>query len=112
MRELTHGQIQKIENYCEQQGVIFYDVKLEIVDHIATLVEQQFNKYPDLSFESIFHSTNTDFNKKAINKIIKEKEIAIATKNKKMQLCYLKSFFSFPKVIMTIGYFIFALFII
>ncbi|PZP46025.1 MAG: hypothetical protein DI598_12625 [Pseudopedobacter saltans] len=112
MHELTHEQIQKIENYCEQQGVIFYDVKLEIVDHIATIIEQQLIHNSTLTFESIFHSTNTGFDKKAINKIIKEKEIAIATKNKKRQLDYLKSFFSFPKVITTIGYIIFSFFII
>ncbi|QES88245.1 hypothetical protein E0W69_006030 [Rhizosphaericola mali] len=102
----------KIENYCEQQGVIFYDVKLEIVDHIATLIEQQLNENQRLSFDSIFYSTNTDFDKKAITKIIKEKECAIAAKNKRVQLSYLKSFFSFPKVIMTIVYFIFTLFMI
>jgi hypothetical protein len=87
-------------------------VKLEIVDHIASIVEQQLGEVSTLSFNEILASITKDFDKKALDKIIKNSEASIAIKNRKIQWAFFKSFFSFPKLLITIAYSLFAFFII
>lgn len=54
MNTLTKENIEFIDNYLDNSGVIYNDVRLEMVDHIATDIESQMSSGDRRSFYAIF----------------------------------------------------------
>ncbi|WP_447639739.1 MULTISPECIES: hypothetical protein [Chitinophagaceae] len=104
MKELTREQIEKIGNFCEDWGVNYYDVKVELVDHISTTVEILIAENPQLTFDDAFLKARRSFGEIGFEQIIREKEKAISRNGRKQQLQYLLGFFTLPKILLTIGY--------
>jgi len=45
--EITIEQLSQIDNYIFVCGIEYYDVRTEIVDHFATILEQKLDKNPE-----------------------------------------------------------------
>ena len=54
MNTLTKEDIEFIDNYLDNSGIIYNDVRLEMVDHIATDIEEQMNTGDRRGFYAIF----------------------------------------------------------
>lgn len=54
MRTLTKENIRFIDNYLNNSDIVYNDVRLEMVDHIATAIENQINAGGDVSFYEAF----------------------------------------------------------
>ncbi|MFT4203419.1 MAG: hypothetical protein QM610_05845 [Chitinophagaceae bacterium] len=104
MKQLTTEQIQHIDNFCEQWGVNYYDVKVELVDHISTTIENLMIKKPELTFDDAFLESKRAFGEFGFEQIIREKEKAISRNGRKQQLQYLLGFFTLPKILLTVAY--------
>ena len=52
--KLTSDQITFIDNYLSNSGVYYTDVRLEMIDHIASAIESQLNQNSCLDFYSCF----------------------------------------------------------
>ncbi|CAM1361686.1 hypothetical protein [Tenacibaculum xiamenense] len=50
--ELTTHQIQRVENYLKHKGIYYEDIKIEILDHFLSDIEDQM--YNNISFEDAF----------------------------------------------------------
>lgn len=48
---LTNEQIQSLFTFCEKHFVKYYDVQVELVDHLANAVELEMQTNPKYSFE-------------------------------------------------------------
>jgi hypothetical protein len=68
--KLTTENIQFIDNYLKNSDVVYYDIRMEILDHVATAVEQKMEA-EDLDFYDAFKSYMV-VNKKEILKLNKE----------------------------------------
>jgi hypothetical protein len=51
---LTKADIQKIDSYLKENGISYWDIRLEMIDHIACEIE---NKKGSYDFESAFNHT-------------------------------------------------------
>ena len=49
--KLTNEQVLQIDNYVSNSGIKYYDVKNEIIDHFATILEQKLAENPKLDFK-------------------------------------------------------------
>ena len=49
--ELTKEQLLQIDNYIFVCGIEYYDVRTEIVDHFANILEQKLDENPSLNFK-------------------------------------------------------------
>lgn len=49
--ELTKEQLLQIDNYIFSCGIKFYDLRAEIVDHFANVLEQSLEENPTLNFK-------------------------------------------------------------
>ena len=65
MNILTTENIEFIDNYLDNSGIIYNDVRLEMVDHIATDIEAQMSSGDRRSFYAIFKDYMIE-NKKTI----------------------------------------------
>lgn len=70
---LTKENIQSLHEWTKIQGLEYYDVQLEIVDHLATSIETQMSKDPNQSLQDVFDQEILFWSKDKITKLIKEK---------------------------------------
>lgn len=103
--ELTKEQIQEIDNYISVCGIKYYDVRAELVDHFASILEERIKKEPSLIFSNAIAEEHRKFSDSGFKKLLDDKEKAVQKRFVKMTLQHLKTFFKLPKVIISIGLF-------
>ncbi|WP_316803888.1 hypothetical protein [Pedobacter nototheniae] len=89
---LTKIQLNKIRIYLEEIGFKYIDVQMEILDHVASAVEEKMTENPALTFQDAVNQTQTSFGKAGFTKI--EKSI-IKGLGKKYWKLFLRHFCSF-----------------
>ncbi|MGB1043113.1 MAG: hypothetical protein ACPGU6_06945 [Tenacibaculum sp.] len=103
--ELTKEQIQEIDNYISVCGIKFYDVKAEIVDHFASILEIRLENESNLNFKEAIIEEHKKFSDKGFNNLLTTKTNTVHKRFFKSTLTNLKTFFKLPKIIITIGLF-------
>lgn len=105
--ELTKKQLLQIDNYVFVCGIKYYDVRAEIVDHFANILEQKLDENPDLDFKKEIELIHKNFSDSGFSKLLKQKTQSVTNKFFKESLQHLISFFKLPKIIITAFIFIF-----
>jgi hypothetical protein len=104
--ELTKEQIQEIEIYISSCGIKYYDVRAEIVDHFATVLEQQLEDNPTLDFKKEIRNVHRNFSDSGFYFLLKEKTKAVHKKFYISSLKHLLGFFKLPKILISIALFL------
>jgi len=125
-QKLTDEEINKLFELCEFHNVHYYDVQIELVDHLASSIEALWETNPQLPFEEavfnigeqfnvepwIYSSGNTlipiFFGKKFSGKngfeiITESKEKELRRKYDQLQLKHIAEFFKLPKIFLTLA---------
>lgn len=90
MNTLTKENIEFIDNYLGNSGIIYNDVRLEMIDHIATEIEEQIRTGDDRSFYVIFK----DYMVKNKKTILDNYRIFIKATDKRILKTLFKELFS------------------
>lgn len=101
-RKLTPEQIEDLFAFCEEQDVKYYDVQIELVDHLASAIEQKWLEKPALSYDKALWSVFDQFGLSGFRKIRRAKEKELRRKYFRLQLNYIAEYFRLPKIILTI----------
>lgn len=59
--KISSEEIDYIRKYLEKQGVLYYDIQAELIDHFASSIEAMREKDPDISFRDALHSAHRNF---------------------------------------------------
>jgi membrane-bound ClpP family serine protease len=81
MIKLTQDQIQFIDNYLKTSDVMFDDIRLEMVDHVATAIETEMIEDEDKQFYDVFKSFMVKHKKELLDsnkKFIKKSALKVA----------------------------------
>lgn len=73
-RELTKEQINRLYRYISEMGVKYFDVQVELVDHIATATEERLCNHPERTVEDTLKEVVASFEKYGFKKIVREKK--------------------------------------
>ena len=98
---LTKDQIQYIDTYVEKSGIEWFDLKIELVDHLADATAQILEDNPQLPFEDAVTKAKIAFGTKGFRPLIANRTKQIEKAFYKRVFKYLLSFFSLPKIILT-----------
>ena len=109
--ELTKEQLLQIDNYIFSCGIKFHDVRAEIVDHFANILEQSLEENPTLNFKQEIINIHKNFSENGFKKLLKEKTKSVQKRFYKASLKHLITFFRFPKIIVSGGFFYFLILI-
>lgn len=109
--ELTKEQLLQIDNYILSCGIKYYDVRAEIVDHFANILEEKLAKNPELDFKKEIINIHRNFSGSGFSKLLEEKTKSVQKKFYKQSLKHLITFFKLPRIIITIALF-YALFLL
>lgn len=94
--QLTSEQYQLVNQYCKKSGKYFYDIEIELTDHMVNYIEDRMTDPSE--FNGLFEEVKTQFNKATIHQIIQEKSKAIEQQLKQQLTNELFQYLSFPKI--------------
>ena len=103
---LSENQIEQLDQFCIRKGVKYYDLRQEIIDHLAESIEAIIQENPKLGFEAALQRVYKGFGIFGFGKIVREREEASRKQLKKLNNQYFKSYFTLPKVVFTAGLFL------
>ena len=98
---LEQEQINVITTYCERKGVKYYDVQLELVDHLADIIESIQQANAALSFREALEMAGKQFSDDEFKIIVKSKKQQLLTRFKELWQTEFLSYFTIPKVTVT-----------
>lgn len=99
---LTKEQIARLYKFCVQHYVRYYDVQIELVDHLANAIEAKMEADKKLDFETALSSVYAGFGVMGFSKIITEKTEAASRQIWKNNRKYFREYFTIPKIAFTI----------
>lgn len=94
--QINQEQYQLVKQYCQKSGKYFYDVEIELTDHMVNFIEDRMTQPSD--FDCLFEQIKSAFNKVTIHQIIQEKSIAIESSIKKQLKKELLQYLTLPKI--------------
>lgn len=103
--EISKEQLSQIDNYLTTCKVKYEDVKKELVDHFASILEIKLQEIPKLDFHQELENIHKNFGKNGFKDLLDEKTKTVTKQFYKNSFLELKSFFTIPKIILTIGLF-------
>ena len=110
--KLTKEQITYIENYIKSFDIKYYEVYMEILDHMILSVEAILEENKEITFEDAVLKAKVDgFGKKGFRGMMDEKLKLAQNQARRQNNKMIKEYFTFPKIVMTlsvfVGYFVF-----
>ncbi|RQO31333.1 hypothetical protein DBR32_05045 [Taibaiella sp. KBW10] len=102
MVPLTEQQIDVLFLFCRQHYIRYYDVQIELVDHLANAIEQQIHHRPGLGFEQALNEVYQGFGKTGFRNIIIAKEKSLEAAHRKYYFQAFRAYFTLPKILFTL----------
>lgn len=99
---LTDDQIQFLYTFCEKHYVRYYDLQVELVDHLANAVEEKMQQNSKLHFEQALNEVYKGFGVMGFAPVISEKLNALQKNVRKENWRMFVSYFTIPRISITI----------
>lgn len=109
--DLSKEQLLQIDNYIFVCGIQFCDVRTEVVDHFANILEQKLEENPALNFKHEIINIHKNFSDNGFKKLLEEKTKWVTKKFYKQSFKHFITFFKLPKIILSAATF-YGLFLI
>ena len=103
--QLTPEQIQHLFTFTEKKYVHWYDLQVELVDHLASRIEDEMESDPSLSFDSALGKVYKGFGISGFSKVVEEKSTQLYRQAGKIWWKEFLLFFKWPKIILLLTIF-------
>ncbi|WP_319591307.1 hypothetical protein [uncultured Draconibacterium sp.] len=100
-RQITQEETEQLFQFCRRHYVYHYDVQIELVDHLATAIEGQWEQNTKLSFDEGLKNSFKKFGIYGFSKIKSQKEKELRRKYNRLLWHFMLDFYRWPKVITT-----------
>jgi len=101
-RKITQKENEQLFKFCKNRYIFYYDVQIELVDHLASAIEQQWETDPDLLFEIALKNIYRKFGGiTGFDKIKWKKRRELRRKYNRLLWKFFLEFYKLPKIIMT-----------
>jgi len=103
MRKITEQEINQLFDFTKKHYVEHYDVQVELVDHLANAIEDQWKENPNILFEDALQTEFKKFGIFGFTGLVEQKQAQLHKHYTKMLLHEVLKFISLPKVIITVA---------
>ena len=109
-RKLTTEEIELIYDFCYDRDVSEYEIQVELVDHLASAIEEKWKINPEISFFDNLFEIYHRFGPDDFKKLAKSKKRAFQKQYNRLFIRFIISFFQLPRIILTFAFsfFLFA----
>lgn len=101
-RTLSKEEIQKLVHFTEKKYVDFYDVQIELVDHLASAIEDELRNDQNLTFETALDKVYGRFGIFGFDEVKSRKLAIIEKRNLKIWWLSVCTFFKGPVILLSI----------
>ena len=106
-RKLTPEQIEELHEFCIYRSIWHYDVQVELVDHLASAIEEIWETNQQLSFQDALYEVDQKFGSHpGFWTIRHEKEKALRKKYRRLLWQFVADYYQFPKIMITLSLFL------
>jgi len=102
MKTLTEKQIDALYLFTQQKGIRYYEVQIELVDHLASAIEREWENNPEISFEQALALVYSRFGIWGFDEIENKKAHALNMLHFQRWSRTFLSFFKLPLAIYTV----------
>lgn len=102
-RKITPEEIEQLFDFCRKHYVPEYDLQLELVDHLASAIEKQWEINPETPFPVARIKSFEQFGIFGFSKIKEQKEKELRRKYRRLFWKFTLEFYQLPKVVLTIA---------
>jgi len=102
MKQLTKNQIQELFAFTKSHRIRYYDLQSEVVDHLASAIENKWADNPDVPFKKALDEIYAGFGIYGFGKLEQEKRDAIQRKIAWKLWAFIKSYLTPPKILLTL----------
>lgn len=99
---LTNEQIQELHAFCYRHYVRYYDVQVELVDHLANAIEAQQEANPTLSFEDALRNVYKGFGVMGFGPLVSAKQKAVGKQARKQLWRFFRQQFRWPAILLAL----------
>ena len=99
--KLSEEQIKQLYAFVEKKSVRWYDLQTELVDHLASQIEELWKTNPALSFDESLAIVYKQFGIFGFSKIVQQKEAEVNRHGRRLYLHECKAAFSWPNILKT-----------
>ncbi|PZW44235.1 hypothetical protein LX95_00569 [Mesonia algae] len=99
MKKVTSLQIERLFQFTDQHFVDYYDVQLELVDHLANAIEEQWQENPDKDFETALQEEFKKFGVFGFLEVVEARQAAMQKRYHQLMWKEAKEFLKLPKVV-------------
>jgi hypothetical protein len=107
-KQLTAEQIQSLFDFVKSKYVRYIDVQFELVDHLASAIEDEMQKDSKLSFEAALSKVYARFPITGFTNFVASKASSLSSYWRRRYFNLLLSYFTPPKIFLTLLIYIFA----
>jgi hypothetical protein len=109
--KLTEEQITQIQNHLKKCGIKYYEVYMEILDHMILGIEDIMTSDETISFENAFVQVKKEgFGLLGFGGFMEEKIKLVNIQTRIENFKMIKEYFTFPKMVLTTAVFVFYYF--
>ncbi len=102
--KITPDQIQELFKFTRAHYVEYYDLQLELVDHLANGIEEQWQEKPALNFEEAKNREFKKFGVFGFEDVIIQRRKAMSKRYRGIIWRHFKDWWSLPKIIATLTF--------
>lgn len=103
---LSKKEIDYLFDFTRKKRVRYKDVQIELVDHLATAIEDKMGDDNEITFLQALDSVYSDFGIFGFAKIVEEKSKALTKFWKRRIFKHVVQFFKLPRIILTLSLFL------
>ncbi|MCZ8230011.1 hypothetical protein [Flavobacterium sp.] len=99
---LTTEQINYIENYIQSFDIKWYEIQVELTDHMVAIMEEIWEQDPELTFHQVKYQAEQRFGSGYFKTIVAERKTILHKEYNRQQRKMVGEFLRFPKIIASI----------
>lgn len=103
--KLTEAQIEELYAFTRKKYVEYYDVQTELVDHLATSIEEKMST-SNINFETALQQVYAQFGIFGFSDLVGQKEMEVALKGRTLFRKSFIEYFKLPKILLLLMIFL------
>jgi hypothetical protein len=96
--KLNNEQIQYVSDYIESKDIKWYELQVELTDHVVSSMEEFWAADPELTFHQVKHYAEDKFGRNGFKAIEQERSKFLRKRFRKIQFKMIGNFLKFPRI--------------
>lgn len=102
-KKVSAEQMEELFAFTRKHYVEYYDIQLELADHMANAIEECWVTDQTLDFNTLKDQEFKKFGVFGFMEVVEQRQIALAKKYNTLIWGYFKEFFKLPRIVLTLG---------